>query len=60
MSDFTSRTLEDFDRRVLDMAETDSASAVMLYVKAYPEIRDKRSKLFTDLTFEIERVSMPR
>jgi methyl-accepting chemotaxis protein WspA len=56
LSDFTSRTLEDFDRRVLDMAETDSASAVMLYVKAYPEIRDKRSKLFTDLTFEIERV----
>jgi methyl-accepting chemotaxis protein WspA len=56
LSDFTSRTLEDFHRRVLDMAETDSASAVMLYVKAYPEIRDKRSRLFTDLTFEIERV----
>jgi hypothetical protein len=45
-----SRTLGDFHRQVLDMAETDSASAVMLYVKDYPDIRDKRSKLFTDLT----------
>jgi methyl-accepting chemotaxis protein WspA len=56
LSDFTARTLADFHRRVLDMAETDSASAVMLYVKDYPEIRDKRSKLFADLTSEIERV----
>ena len=56
LSDFTSHTLGDFHRQVLDQAETDSASAVMLYVKGYPDIRDKRSKLFTDLTFEIERV----
>jgi methyl-accepting chemotaxis protein WspA len=56
LSDFTSRTLGDFHRQVLSMAETDSASAVMLYVKEYPGIRDKRTKLFGDLTFEIERV----
>jgi methyl-accepting chemotaxis protein WspA len=56
LTDFTSRTLSNFHRQVLDQAETDSASAVMLYVKGYPDIRDKRSKLFTDLTFEIERV----
>jgi methyl-accepting chemotaxis protein WspA len=56
LSDFTSHSLGDFHRQVLDQAETDSASAVMLYVKGYPDIRDKRSKLFTDLTFEIERV----
>ena len=55
LTDFTSRTLSDFHRQVLDQAETDSASAVMLYVKGYPDIRDKRSKLFTDLTLEIER-----
>ncbi|MGO8930760.1 MAG: methyl-accepting chemotaxis protein [Limisphaerales bacterium] len=56
LSDFTSRTLGDFHRQVLDQAETDSASAVMLYVKGYPDIRDKRSKLLADLTSEIERV----
>jgi len=50
LSDFTSHTLGDFHRQVLDMAETDSASAVMRYVKDYPEIRDKRSKLLADLT----------
>ena len=56
LSDFTLRTLADFHRRVLDMADTDSASAVMLYVKDYPEIRNKRSKLFADLASEVERV----
>jgi methyl-accepting chemotaxis protein WspA len=56
LAEFTTRTLGDFHRQVLDMAETDSASAVMLYVKDYPDIRDKRSKLFADLTYEIERV----
>jgi methyl-accepting chemotaxis protein WspA len=56
LSGFTSHTLGDFHRQVLDQAETDSAGAVMLYVKDYPDIRDKRSNLFTDLTKEIERV----
>jgi len=56
LSEFTSRTLGDFHRKVLDMAETDSASAVMLYFKDYPDIRDRRTKLFADLTTEIERV----
>jgi len=56
LSEFTSRTLGDFHRQVLDMAETDSASAVMLYVKDYPDIRDRRTRLFADLTTEIEHV----
>ena len=56
LSDFTLRTLADFHRQVLDMAETDSAGAVMLYVRDYPEIRNTRSKLFTDLTYQVERV----
>jgi methyl-accepting chemotaxis protein WspA len=56
LSEFTLRTLADFHRRVLDMADTDSASAVMLYVKDYPEIRNRRSKLFTELASEVERV----
>jgi len=41
---------------VLDTAETDPASAIMLYNKDYPDLREKRVKLFTDLTFEIDRV----
>ena len=56
LSEFTSRTLADFHRRVLNMADTDSASAVMLYVKDYPEIRNQRSRLFLDLASEVERV----
>jgi methyl-accepting chemotaxis protein WspA len=56
LSDFTLHTLADFHRQVLDLAETDSASAVMLYVKDYPEIRNKRSRLFADLTSQVEGV----
>jgi len=56
LSDFTSHTLGDFHHQVLNLAETDSASAVMLYVKDYPTVREKRTKLFADLTIEIERV----
>ncbi len=56
LSEFTSHTLGDFHHQVLVMAENDSASAVMLYVKDYPNIREKRTKLFADLTLEIERV----
>ena len=56
LSDFTSRILNDFHRQVLDTAETDPASAIMLYNKDYADIREKRVKLFTDLTFEIGRV----
>ena len=53
---FTSRTLNDFHRQVLETAESDPASAIMLYNKDYPDIRERRVKLFTDLTFEISRV----
>ena len=56
LSEFTLRTLADFHRRVLDMADTNSASAVMLYVKDNPEIRNTRGKLFAELASEVERV----
>jgi methyl-accepting chemotaxis protein WspA len=56
LSEFTSRTLGGFHRQVLNTAATDPASAIMLYNKDYPDIREKRVKLFADLTFEIERV----
>jgi methyl-accepting chemotaxis protein WspA len=54
--DFTSRALSDFHRQVLDTAESDPASAIMLYNKDYPEIRETRRKLFADLKLQIERV----
>ena len=44
LSEFTSRTLGDFHRQVLDTAESDPASAIMLYNKDYPDIRDKRGQ----------------
>jgi len=46
----------DFHRQVLDMAESDPAGAVILYNKDYPDLREKRVKLFADLAFEIGRV----
>jgi methyl-accepting chemotaxis protein WspA len=56
LREFTSRTLGDFHREVLDTAENDPASAIMVYNKDYPEIRNKRGKLVNDMRFEIERV----
>jgi methyl-accepting chemotaxis protein WspA len=56
LSDFTLRTLGDFHRQVLETAQTDPASAIVLYNKDYPDIREKRVKLFADLAFEIGRV----
>jgi methyl-accepting chemotaxis protein WspA len=56
LSEFTTRTVGDFHRQVLDTAETDPAGAIMLYNKDYPDLRDKRVILFKDLAFEIGRV----
>jgi len=56
LRDFTSRKLGDFHRQVLEMEETDPASAIVLYNKDYPDIREQRVKLFTDLAYEIGRV----
>jgi methyl-accepting chemotaxis protein WspA len=56
LSEFMSRTVGDFHRQVLETAESDPAGAIMLYNKDYPELREKRVKLLTDLTFEIGRV----
>ena len=43
-------------RQVLDTVENDPAGAIMLYNKDYPEIREKRRKLFDDLASKIEGV----
>jgi methyl-accepting chemotaxis protein WspA len=56
LREFSSRTLDQFHDQVLATLEGDPAGAVMLYNKEYPDIRDKRTKLFNDLTREISRV----
>ena len=56
LSEFTTRTVGEFHRQVLDTAESDPAGAIMMYNKDYPDLREKRVKLFTDLAFEIGRV----
>jgi methyl-accepting chemotaxis protein WspA len=56
LSEFISRTRGEFHRQVLDTAETDPASAIMLYNKEYPDLRERRVKLFTDLAYEVDRV----
>jgi methyl-accepting chemotaxis protein len=56
LNQFTTRMVGDFHRQVLDTAESDPAGAIMLYNKEYPELREQRVKLFTDLAYEVERV----
>ena len=56
LSDFTSHTLADFHRLVLETAENDPAGAVALYNRDYPAIRDERGKLFKELAMEIQHV----
>jgi len=48
--------LAGFHNQVVDMAERDQASASSYYNKNFPEIRDKRDRLFGDLTQKIEAV----
>src|SRR6266404_1388469 len=48
--------LAGFHNQVVDMAERDPASASGYYNKNFPEIRDKRDRLFGDLTQKIEAV----
>jgi methyl-accepting chemotaxis protein WspA len=54
LRDFASQTLGGFNRRVLDTAETDAASAILLYNRDYPEIRAQRRKLFSDVSQQID------
>jgi methyl-accepting chemotaxis protein WspA len=56
LSEFISHARADFHRQVLSTAETDPASAIIIYNKDYPDLREKRVKLFKDLTIEVERV----
>jgi methyl-accepting chemotaxis protein WspA len=53
LRDFTLHTLGQFNREVLAAAEADGVSAMMLYNKDFPEIRNQRAKLFAALRKEI-------
>ena len=57
LSEFISHTLEDFHRQVIEIrAIPDEGSAILLYNRDYPDIREKRVKLFTDLEYEATAV----
>jgi methyl-accepting chemotaxis protein WspA len=56
LRDFANRTLGGFNRQVLDMAEADPTGAIILYNRDYPDIRNQRRKVFTELNAEIGRV----
>ena len=49
LSEFITRTVGEFHQQVLNTAESDPAGAIMLYNKDYPDLRERRVKLFTDL-----------
>jgi methyl-accepting chemotaxis protein WspA len=53
---FASRTLSEFNRKVLTTADSDPNSAMQLHNRDYPEIRSQRAKLFADLRREITQV----
>ena len=56
LSQFTTRTVGDFHRQVLDMAESDPAGAIMLYNKESADLLKPRLRLFFDLNWEIDQV----
>jgi methyl-accepting chemotaxis protein WspA len=56
LADFAQKKLGPFHSRVLELAETNAPEAVAFYSKGYPEIRDQREKLFSELLQQAEKV----
>jgi methyl-accepting chemotaxis protein WspA len=56
LADFEQKKLGPFHSRVLEIAETNAAEAMTFYSKGYPEIRDQREKLFSQLVQQAEQV----
>jgi methyl-accepting chemotaxis protein WspA len=53
---FATHTLDGFNRQVLELADSDPTGAIILYNRDYPDLRNQRQKLFTELSTEIGRV----
>src|SRR5882724_6864602 len=54
--DFTAKKLGPFQNRVLELAETNAPEATAFYDKGYPEIRDQRERLFTEVSQQADKV----
>jgi methyl-accepting chemotaxis protein WspA len=57
LSQFTTRTNAEFHRQVLGTAESDPASAIMMYNKDHPDLGEPRRRLLTDLDYEVGNVN---
>lgn len=56
LGDFAQKKLGPFQSRALELAETNGAEAATFYSKGYPEIRDQRERLFSELLQQAEKV----
>ncbi len=56
LRDFTLSTLGPFHKRVVEMAETNSAEAITQYNQYYTDLSKRQYKYFADLTQQVENV----
>jgi methyl-accepting chemotaxis protein WspA len=56
LADFSQKKLGPFQSHVLELAETNAPDAGAFYNRGYPEIRDQREKLFSELLHQAEQV----
>jgi len=56
LREFVLGPLGNFHSRVLEMAETEPASAISFYLKSYPGVALQRDQLFRDFSTQVDRV----
>jgi methyl-accepting chemotaxis protein WspA len=56
LQDFALKKLDVFNGRVMELAETNLTEATTVFNKSYPEIRDQRERLFSDVAQQAEKV----
>jgi methyl-accepting chemotaxis protein WspA len=57
LEEFAGKKLGPFQRRTLELATTNAPEAAGFYAQGYPEIRDQRERLFTEINQHAERFS---
>jgi len=55
LRDFAQKKLGPFQSRVLEVAETNVSEGAIFYSKSYPEIRDQRERLFSEINQQAEK-----
>jgi methyl-accepting chemotaxis protein WspA len=56
LREFALKKLGPFQNRVLELAATNAPEAATFYTQGFPEIRDQRERLFSELTQQAEKV----